>query len=596
MTIAIVGTPALGNTGVVFATSIAAPATSHTTGNALVVTAHCEDLSVTIDSVTDTAGNKYLPIFPTRENQSQLMFQRQFICLSIIGNAANVVTANFSGSVDFRGIEVIELSFTGRLEFDASSFDDRATGATSSTFSVSPTAAATGSSIVVAAGSSWNPSVITNTVGGFTAQAKGDNSLQVFTKIGSAQVGFPATFTYAACETLFQWVCIREIAAPVILVPPSTTPVQVGDSFRLGVLAVPASGALTYQWQDNSGGSLANIAGETQQYLDVSTVTIGFNARQYRVLVSDSVGTTTSATFVLGVSDRADANYFLRDVPSDASAYDVRLYVRPDAVLGLHTTVAADTITFSDSAVAILTHVTVAADTITFSDSAVAIMTLVTVASDTVSFSDSAVAGRVRPAVAADTVAFSDSATAIRSRVTVAADTVTFSDSAVAILTHVTVASDTNTFSDSAVAILTHVTVATDTVTFSDSAVAIMTLVTVASDTVSFSDSAVAGRVRPAVAADTVSFSDSAVASRGAGIHTAVASDSITFTDSAVAVSSAVKGAVIVPGGGGGRIQHRITRGLPDSRRDERAAQFIANQNRWVMEVVAALVTSEVLA
>jgi hypothetical protein len=232
MTIAIVGTPALTNSGAVFATSVATAATNHTAGNALVVSVHCEDLSATIDSVTDTAGNVFQPVAPTRKNQSQLMFQRQFYCLRITGNAANVVTATFSGSVDVRSIEVIELSFVGRLEFDASSFDDRATGATTSTGSISPTSQATGSSIVVAAGSSWTPSTITNTVGGFTAQAKGDNSLQLFTKIASAQVGFPATFTYAASETLFQWLTLREIAAPVILGEPSTGPVQVGDSFR----------------------------------------------------------------------------------------------------------------------------------------------------------------------------------------------------------------------------------------------------------------------------------------------------------------------------------------------------------------------------
>lgn len=125
---------------------------------------------------------------------------------------------------------------------------------------------------------------------------------------------------------------IRHISGPRILQHPSSTPKQVGDTLYLDVLADLSDGAVTYQWQDNSGGSLADIAGQTGQNLTVTGLTIGMNTRQYRVNVTNANGTTTSNTFVLRVSDRADANYFLRDVPSDANPNDVRLYDRPDVV------------------------------------------------------------------------------------------------------------------------------------------------------------------------------------------------------------------------------------------------------------------------
>lgn len=105
-----------------------------------------------------------------------------------------------------------------------------------------------------------------------------------------------------------------EVRAPLITQHPSASPKQVGDAITLDVLASAASG-LTYQWQDDSGGSLADIAGQTGQQLTVSALTIAMNARQYLVKVTDALGTETSNIFLLVVSDRANANYFLRDLP-----------------------------------------------------------------------------------------------------------------------------------------------------------------------------------------------------------------------------------------------------------------------------------------
>lgn len=147
-------------------------------------------------------------------------------------------------------------------------------------------------------------------------------------------------------------------AAPLITQPPSSVPKLVGDTLYLDVLAQASAGDLTYQWQDNSGGSLADMAGVTTQNITVSGLTVAMNGRQYRVRVTDSNGTTTSNTFTLAVSDRADANYFLRDVPSDANPNDVRLYDRPDVVAasGFNGTLAVtlDNVTLSATAQALV--------------------------------------------------------------------------------------------------------------------------------------------------------------------------------------------------------------------------------------------------
>lgn len=149
-----------------------------------------------------------------------------------------------------------------------------------------------------------------------------------------------------------------------------------------------------------------------------------------------------------------------------------------------------------------------------------------------------ALVGGVAPrvAVAVDTVTFSDSAVAITNRVAAAVDSVTFSDSAVSLTNRISEATDTVVFSDSAVSFTNRIAVAVDSVTFSDSAVASSNLAALAVDSVTFSDSAVALMNIAAVAVDAVTFSDSAVATVTTGARVAVAADSITFSDSAVAV------------------------------------------------------------
>lgn len=204
---------------------------------------------------------------------------------------------------------------------------------------------------------------------------------------------------------------------------------------------------------------------------------------------------------------------------------------------------AADTITFSDSAVANRDAVASASDTVTLSDSAIANRNAVAVASDTLSLSDSAVAAAGVAASASDTITLSDSAVAAQNASASASDTITLSDSAIANRSAVAVASDSLTLTDSAVAAQNAVAVATDSITLSDSAEGSIAggLEASASDTLTLSDSAVANVSAVATATDSISLSDSAVANRSA---VATAQDSITLSDSAIANVQAVITAV----------------------------------------------------
>jgi len=201
---------------------------------------------------------------------------------------------------------------------------------------------------------------------------------------------------------------------------------------------------------------------------------------------------------------------------------------------------AADTFTPSDSAVSVSERLAVASDTFAPSDSAVSVSALVAVAVDTVTFSDSAVETPVFAATAADTVTFSDSAVSTTDRLAVATDTFAPSDSAVSTTDRLAAASDSLTLTDSAVAVNAVPAVADDSLTLTDSAVSATDRVAAATDTFSPSDSAVSTSDRVATASDTLALSDSAVS-----VSERVATASDTFTPSDSAVGSAAGGIVV---------------------------------------------------
>jgi hypothetical protein len=254
----------------------------------------------------------------------------------------------------------------------------------------------------------------------------------------------------------------------------------------------------------------------------------------------DATANNRDLTLSSGLTSEADPD--LGSAPIEAVAADTITFSDSAVSITTRLSVAVDTITLSDSAVSVTTRLSVAADTLTLTDSAVSVTTRLNVAADTVSFSDSAVALPAYAVDAADTIIFTDSAVSISARISVAADTLTLSDSAESISVRLSAAEDTINFSDSAEGdAVTGVTAeAEDTLTLSDAAVSVTSRLSVAEDTLLMSDTAVSETVRLSVAEDTLTFSDSSIAATGIP---ASAEDTVVMSDSAVSSTERVSAA-----------------------------------------------------
>jgi len=79
---------------------------SVTAGNLIVVATRVNSVSVTVTSVTDTAGNTYTKINSTFT--SSVTSFEMWYAWNITGHAANFITANFSAAVGSRGILAVE--------------------------------------------------------------------------------------------------------------------------------------------------------------------------------------------------------------------------------------------------------------------------------------------------------------------------------------------------------------------------------------------------------------------------------------------------------------------------------------------------------
>jgi hypothetical protein len=94
---------------------------------------------------------------------------------------------------------------------------------------------------------------------------------------------------------------VTTATAPAIAVQPADVQVLVGGEARFSVTASGTS--VAYQWQRSSDGSTwADIGGATAASLVLSAVTADDNGRRLRVVLSNSVGTVTSAAVLLTVN------------------------------------------------------------------------------------------------------------------------------------------------------------------------------------------------------------------------------------------------------------------------------------------------------
>ena len=110
------------------------------------------------------------------------------------------------------------------------------------------------------------------------------------------------TFTYTIKQDS-QTPDVPGVTAPSITTQPGNATVKAGET---ATFTIAASGTgLTYQWQidRNDGNGWVNIDGATAASYTTSTVDISCNGFKYQCVVSNSVGTDTSNTAVLTVTE-----------------------------------------------------------------------------------------------------------------------------------------------------------------------------------------------------------------------------------------------------------------------------------------------------
>ncbi len=114
------------------------------------------------------------------------------------------------------------------------------------------------------------------------------------TVAGDNNATFDVIVSNAAGSTMSASATLTLNFPPTITVPPASTTVTLGApaTFSVGVSGV---GSFTYQWQENS----ANIAGGTSASYTTPATVAGDNNATFDVVVSNAVGSTTSASATL---------------------------------------------------------------------------------------------------------------------------------------------------------------------------------------------------------------------------------------------------------------------------------------------------------
>jgi Immunoglobulin I-set domain len=151
-----------------------------------------------------------------------------------------------------------------------------------------------------------------------------DDIANVYYWAAAVQKTVSATGTQSATWTSTNAVNSRLALATFKIAPPPTINSQpTGQTAKVGETAtfsVSASGTgtLSYQWQRNTGSSWSNIVGATSSSYVTPTLSLTEDGYQYRVNVTDSVGTTTSNAALLDVWQ-----YVFDPAVFDSAVFDV---------------------------------------------------------------------------------------------------------------------------------------------------------------------------------------------------------------------------------------------------------------------------------
>lgn len=123
--------------------------------------------------------------------------------------------------------------------------------------------------------------------------------------------------------------------APVIVIQPENLVLAEGASSNLSVTATSDAGPIAYQWFNVTTGS--NVPGGLGSDLDIGPVSYRSNGTQFNVGLTNTVGTTTSATGTLTVTERswsAAAEALAGNVRQSATVVDSNGHTHLVAVTG----------------------------------------------------------------------------------------------------------------------------------------------------------------------------------------------------------------------------------------------------------------------
>lgn len=255
-------------------------------------------------TITVTDGTNTYTQVGSQVTASSGDVQAVFECLSCAAGTFTV-QANFGTSNAFRGIAVHRFSgLTGSGSLVGNAQTAPGTGADGLTSTnLTP---ASQPALLLGVSTDYNGSTV-NVGTGFMSSAVYTNvdtangSYTVSeTKRLTSTAAVPTTFTATSSPqnfvTLAYWAA--EVTGPTITAEPSDQTVNNGAT---ATFSVTATGATSYQWQDNSSGSFANISGATSSSY-APTASYSMQGRLYRCVVTNSGGSVNSAAATLRVA------------------------------------------------------------------------------------------------------------------------------------------------------------------------------------------------------------------------------------------------------------------------------------------------------
>lgn len=283
-----------------------------TAGDLVHITAHWEGAAGATESISDTQSLTW-----SVANALLSHSNNDLRTVTYYAKAASsgTLTVGFSLSAarTFRSITAISFTPTSgtNLQLDGTGAQAQGTSVSPSAGSATPSTA-TGCAITtfgmygirtLTAGTGWTAQISTG----------GSDPVLLEYRIISSATSITGDGTLdSSNEYVAQMAIFKEVAlGPTINKQPASVSIMDGDAAYLQIAAIASAGSLTYQWQDNRSGSFASCSdgtGATTQFYVTARLSTSATGRQYRCVVTDSNGSTTSSAATITVVNGGTAN------------------------------------------------------------------------------------------------------------------------------------------------------------------------------------------------------------------------------------------------------------------------------------------------